>query len=1175
MAWAWCLFVITALLSWRTLGGRPAAGVLAVSMAAAVALAAPLPLTLLASGVFWGLIAGWLGRCVAPPHPKPLPGKAPRAAGIELVLIISALLAGAADAAESEPLLIPLDAAGNMVGRKYYVTETLWRELYRRDAARPDAIREWLLVEATYRAGLAPVADLDKITVEHLQVILELDILKADTTVNIPFEILDAHWSVGRCQLDGRALDLKWEPGSRSLAVHVGASGPCRLTMEMVPAAEHSGPTHGFHFSIPPVPCSRLVLEVPTESARMALSHLPGRIQQDLQRGRIVSDLGPTGDLLVGHPKHRLDGSQTTCAEVSDFYWLAIRPGSMQLTARFRISAGEISSGRIVLETDPRLRLLPVPEDSTYQILAHPGPPQQIAVQYSAEPGGVVTVDLPFAVRDASGVGQIHLPTIELVPRRDRKRPFALSIDPSLQYEELESRQLDPLSINDFMRLWGTAESQPALAYEIPRRFNGPLLSVGPLPPRATGRSEVETTFGSQRARIRFHSQVLISEGAWQMCRIDAPADFSADSVVVRGGSTEHRVRWSRDAAGRITILWDEPAAGPLDIEVIGFQPLERVGQCALPQFKLIGCQVAETTHAVFRNRDVLVELPALSGISDRSSMVGEQGDLDRRLVARLPANASGQTIPVQVTPNTRRADGNLMSRIEQDAGRWVVRCEWKVQVHEGAIDELLLEVPEDFDCETAPNEDFIVVSRGRSADPKRRLVALRPRQALVGTHRLQFHAELKGADGQPPEIPCLTPLAPDSTEHHVILPLRTDDRQFAWDTSGLTAGIAEAVSDQGPPGGSWRRFRVTKYPYAAASRVVSPADSRTVIRLADVRVVVRSAEREQWLALLDIHPAGDCQCEVVLPDRSQLQYLTLESRPVVAHRMDPSRWRVHLLSTSAPQRLEVMFSRPRDDRRLREWAPPQVLVEGKLVEVHDLLWTLHLPETLRLESSGRARMAAADQQEVRLRAAAASLDRALELGMEGPTMEDLPWLRVWTARLESLLLEGENGGARRGGLKGNMQQGQQGNAEAVYRRAMERLRRLEPGTVASAQPSCSELFNRFLCERTVAFQFAVPRGASGSLATEVVSAVQWANWPWHLAALLSVVLGPLAVALRQHWDAVREGYARWPMLFVMAAGLAWWLCLSPGVYGWFLIAAALLFALARRPRFWYSTARP
>ena len=82
-------------------------------------------------------------------------------------------------------------------------------------------------------------------------------------------------------------------------------------------------------------------------------------------------------------------------------------------------------------------------------------------------------------------------------------------------------------------------------------------------------------------------------------------------------------------------------------------------------------------------------------------------------------------------------------------------------------------------------------------------------------------------------------------------------------------------------------------------------------------------------------------------------------------------------------------------------------------------------------------------------------------------------------------------------------------------------------------------------------------RGAAPSLTLryEPVETVTWFDRLLAVAGLLAVAAGG-AWSLRRGW--LSEWFRRWPALFGVVFGLAWWLWLSPSLLGWGMVLASL-----------------
>jgi hypothetical protein len=247
-----------------------------------------------------------------------------------------------------------------------------------------------------------------------------------------------------------------------------------------------------------------------------------------------------------------------------------------------------------------------------------------------------------------------------------------------------------------------------------------------------------------------------------------------------------------------------------------------------------------------------------------------------------------------------------------------------------------------------------------------------------------------------------------------------------------------------------------------------------------------------------------------------------------------------------------------------------QVFLAPTLVglPVERTLWTVYSPVGLSAEPSlpGGAWMGDLRQEWLRLSTAAALLDRAAAATAETQRQEEEAWRLPWASRCvasQSKIARhlSAPGGKRELGAE------QLGLLEAQQEAAEDRLKSLGLRQRAAAESKRSadagDLWESACQPVGPASKWAVhglmreaafrrPNSPKGDLYRRI--GVAAAMIGLCAAARLLASRGPL-------W----EWLIQWPSFFCVLAGLAWWLWLSPSLFGWVLVAAGLL-ASVRSP---------
>ena len=162
-------------------------------------------------------------------------------------------------------VFVPVDERRKPVGGKVYVPEAFYQELYRH-AAPVEKPPAWLIVGAVYRGDLTKEGAAGRLAVGGLRVQYDLRVFERATRVRIPLRSEGANLLPGSVLLDGRAIELEWEPDAGAFAFEAAEPGDYRLGLSLRPAVRGAGGWGGFDMAIPRVAGSRLELALPADA---------------------------------------------------------------------------------------------------------------------------------------------------------------------------------------------------------------------------------------------------------------------------------------------------------------------------------------------------------------------------------------------------------------------------------------------------------------------------------------------------------------------------------------------------------------------------------------------------------------------------------------------------------------------------------------------------------------------------------------------------------------------------------------------------------------------------------------------------------------------------------------------------------------------------------------------
>lgn len=570
-------------------------------------------------------------------------------------------------------------------------------------------------------------------------------------------------------------------------------------------------------------------------------------------------------------------------------------------------------------------------------------------------------------------------------------------------------------------------------------------------------------------------------------------------------------------------------------------------------------------------------------------------------------APAAAGACSLDVAPNRPRTRCRCITTLSRNDGQWNIEADCGLNVEGGLLDEFWVEVPDRLKepFEITPSADFEVTSvPGQS---RRRLV-IRPAEPIRGAAAFSIRASLSPSlAGERIVFPDIAPLGVDELEQFIVVPTRAASQRYVWETSGLQAAELPGVGvagRQGEAGASSKDadenraqaslgdaaedasgetqtddddannaddantddaasddgravWRVVASRYSASLKLLErSAAVPAQIHLADIHFAWDGDGACRGLATFDLEPAGLTSCVLVLPPGCRLVQANVAGLPAQLSKLAEDRWRLKLGPAQLPQRMVVLFEGqlPPEPLPRRIVVPPRLLS----IPVERTLWTIYAPSAagrVRVLSE-HAQSGAADLDLIRYSAYASLVDRAADFALEQPRIDVdrwyLPWARRLAAGRERLAAYSDASGV-------NPYQQRIDSIEEQQHDDAERLDVTHIRSLAAAAPGPADVWSTALGGRTPTL-YCSQSGAAERLELAVVRpAVSGVGWRLLLAPLLTAAA--LIVYLLVKRGVLGEWLLRWPHVFGVLLGLAWWLWLTPSLLGWVIVLVSVVSA--------------
>jgi hypothetical protein len=1069
----------------------------------------------------------------------------------------------AADASPLYRVFVPVDGQQKATGGKVYVPEVLYRELNRRGSATAEKPRGWLIVAATYRGQLSEDATTGRLSVDTLRAQYDLRVFGRATRVRIPLRPEGANLLPNSVLIDGRVIEPEWEPDGATLAFDVAEPGEYRLELALRPIMRGGVGPEGFDAIIPRVAASRLELVLPEGAPAVDVPSAYGATELEKDPPRLVADLGPA-DRLAVRWQEGVVSSTGPAIDVEQLMWLKVQPGSVVISAKFKLHVVEGQVQQVQLAMDPRLRLLPLAGDDPPSVQVGPetAESRMITFRWSRPISDQVTLDATFLLSGTLGVGNFGLPLMEMLDARPTQRWLAVTVDPSLDREEEDKQQLATATVSDFMRAWGAPESKPQTAYRLPAGETDWTLSTRPHEARTTADQNLTLKFDEDHVDVVFEADLSTTSGYLFQHRVTMPEGTKIGKVSLTEEGVERATRWSQEAAGAVTIFLSGPVSGRQKLALRGQIPIRTGVEWFVPAVRVEKCELHSAMFRLFRYPSVRLTVRGGRQGAGDDAAPGDADGVDRSRFVEAFSSSGAQPLLVAVVTEHNRPDVRAQQTVqpEWNGQSWIVKTDCRISVRGGVLDEICIRAPGPWNGPykaSLPGQVRIGDVQGEN-----RQVIYRPQTAATDCIEFSIESPLEGGRSDRPIVPDIGLAQIAELERWFLLPSQSQGREVRWQTRGLTPSSWPTFAAKSSEG-TVVAHRVT----GEAARAVLAAAETPVgsarVQLADVALVWHADGFCYGTAAFDLEPGGVASCPLRLPNGCDVVQVLVEGTAVTPEAVAKGDGHFPLLSQRLPQRVEVLFrsTLPSGDRAgRRDFAAPML---GDL-PVRQTAWSVFGPP--RMEPSDVQTGPISDWQRdlLRLESAAAAIETANSVSADDRSKETPQWFLSWTRRLmvlrdalqRDLAAVGSNAETRAAKQK----------ADHIQEQNVELARRLDAAGVfaqLSAAGSAVGSPSEILMASTDAAGSIVRCGFEGradAIAVDYRPAEGDCLFCRLAAAsglALLLALGFVGPMRRRLIDLL----CRRPHVVVAALGMGWWMWLSPSMVGLVIVLASIVAA--------------
>ncbi|HEY2839992.1 MAG TPA: hypothetical protein VGJ26_12630, partial [Pirellulales bacterium] len=545
------------------------------------------------------------------------------------------------------------------------------------------------------------------------------------------------------------------------------------------------------------------------------------------------------------------------------------------------------------------------------------------------------------------------------------QRVLAVSVDPALVYEAAKVEGEPAVAIPEFLSHWGESSTAPQLASRLPSDSLWSM-STRPREARAAARQTLFVSADEAQAQVRFEAQLFPAEerstGGGFTCRhrLRVPTELQVENVSLLQDGIERVSRFSRDAAGDLTLFLASPVTGRQHLTLNGWAPIAPSGRLSLPRIELLSADRLETAVIVYRQPAVHIAVEALQSLAaiplpPAPLPLGvAESPIAGRPVAAFATQSDDYGGALVVTRNRPRVVSTQLSSISQESGGWQGRIEYRCAVSDGSLDTIRFKLPAEW---TGPFEmtPATAIATIETQGDERQLV-VRPKSAIDGEYRFTARGPLRASFGERFTFPTLIAGTDEESSSFVLLPVNARNQHVAWQVLGLRPERLPDDVGPSPLVEAHESYRLLE-PTAAARLLRRGAPGgETRITHNEVLLSWSEAAPVRGVVRCDVQPVGQAECILHVPEETQVLELRVAGLVVTASPAAKG-WRVPLDSSAARQTVDVAFVGPTVARSmLGEIELSAPWIAGPKVERTS--WTVFAPN-----SAGAGELADADAQ--------------------------------------------------------------------------------------------------------------------------------------------------------------------------------------------------------------------
>ena len=1212
-AWSLSLFLLSAFVG-RQLRGRRMLFITLVTAAACLSLLLPDIFAPLATGIFLGLLFSLFipsQRYVATDFSTNASRGMATAGTTAIAWLILLFSFAPAQGVDSDPndrsvvrrVLIPVDRDGKTAGDKVYLGEGFLRELLHESVDRRSAGHDWLLLDASYDVRLNEQQQQPGLHAGPCSMTIHVEVFARDTIIELPLARFEAEW--GKATLDGIPCELAWRENGRGANIAIHEPGRYQLTVDFIPKIEEVAGTRQIQQCIPPIAGAKLKLARPPALIGLAVAGMTSDSSAAGSAGALIGELDGSGQLSIRWPRQDMFTADARNVRVSEMRWLRLVDDSALLDVKYIIE-GPHRPAMLTLAVDRGWQLLPDGGTSEGSIVGtDPEGRQSIRVKLPSDVDRRCEAMLRFRLHAAALPGSLHQPTIKPLSLPVAARWLAVSSGSSWECEVVAANT-ETKPIDEFEAVWSGPGGDsrmdstdnmtlaPAARSSLLDRNSASLavftdklddtqwrVSVRPRHTDSTIDESLNVAATQDGLRVQYRADVTPGIAHQFRLPVHVPAGFTIDQVLLSRAGESIPIRWARRNDHEVQVFFALKQIEPYRLTLSGAVPSDATGSSVLPAVAIAGRPATPMRISLYRDERVLIDFTGLVESPPSGSPTAEAPPIDWQVLPvgmfQFPSGPAG-IARVKVRPNNLETEGDTLTTLSQQGGRWWASWKCRLRVRQGTLDTLRLSAPAAWSgpFEVYPKDAAEVAAYG---DRPAMLAIRLPKSLPTGSElMLAIRGPLASMAGAPVEVPNISSTGPSNWKNHISVPNADVSSAVNWSFDGVepTQLPVQLIGDQSASAPDMstamptQAYVATTFPHRVSMRPSTLVGPSTAVRFAETIVLEDLAGGAVTVTQFVVVPSRASEVTIKLPAGQRLVDIRLNGEPVLPRTSDPEGWNVQLGPPQLPQRLEIVSQSVARNTSSRHELNRPVLFDGDApISVEMSLWSVGRPiDTLGPKIEGATPVTATDHAAVRLDRLIGIVEAATPAASALPKPQSGDWFRAWAAQFSALRQL-----AAAPGTPHTIEQGAGLVPASAEDPSADAWLRIDAWLLLSDSQnaqSLAETVSRLNTFRASSFRwtYCIADGATNAI---TVGPLQHgaASIPTRSFALL-VVLGLAAVSVwAVRTPAAAELISRWPQPIGVLLGLAYASWLRPFWLGWLIVAVCVLLwvraALQRR----------